>query len=366
MIAQSRASSTDGTEACSENQQCRQEVIVHKSKYSKKQEIAWPMRIQARKGSLAEKKYYYGSALPGKRWEMPEEIARGIDPAPLEDLIFHGGRVVPQMEFQNVYLGETNDWSEDDITSIDIAITLAMQDQDLNNVMVQYFPGPKSLECDPRDSFVRGATKPSRLGEPDVQATIVALFDNGKIKKSNLGGTIFNLILPSGTILTLDDSSSLEGLGGYHGSVQIKRAGRQITLYYSANVFSQMQGRRENGIVAFDQPWKNVVGTLYHEINEFRTDADVRDAIQTGNNDLLGWMSRSGRECGDQPIVAARSLSLIFQEVAVAKSGKRVPVQFLYSNAVHGAEGPIDSPHADVSASARKAVARGKKKTVLR
>jgi len=339
---------------------------VPKSKYSKKQKIAWPMRIQARKGSPAEKKYYYGSALPGKPWEMPEEIAQGIDPAPLEDLIFHGGRVVPQMEFQNVYLGENDDWSEDDITSIDSAITLAMQDQDLNNVMVQYFPGPKSLECDPRGSFVQGETKPSQLGEPDVQATIVALFDNGKIKKSNLEDTVFNLILPSGTVLTLDDSSSLQGLGGYHGSVQVRRGGQQITLYYSANVFSQMQGRRENGIVAFDQPWKNVVGTLYHEINEFRTDADVRDAIQTENNDLLGWMSRSGRECGDQPIVAARSLNLIFQEVAVAKSTKRIPVQFLYSNAVHGAEGPIDSPHADVSAIAGKGGTRGKMKTVSR
>src|SRR5271166_1622113 len=323
--------------------------------------VAQPMRIQARKGSLAEKRYYHNSALPGNRWPMPEEIAPGIDPAPLEDLIFHGGRVVPQMEFQNVYLGETEDWSRNDIESIDSAITLAMRDQDLNNVMEQYFPGA-SLECDPRESFVLEQTKPSQLDEPGVQATVVALFDKAKIKKSNLDDTIFNLVLPPGTVLTLDDSSSLEGLGGYHGSVQIKRGGKPITLYYSANVFSQMQsGRRENGIVAFDQPWKNVVGTLYHEINEFRTDADVRDAIQTGDNDRLGWMSRSGRECGDQPIVAARSLNLIFQEVAVANSRKRVPVQFLYSNAVHGAEGPIDSPHAEVSASARKRGVRGKK-----
>jgi hypothetical protein len=337
----------------------KQEIIMPKSK--SRAAIAWPMRIQARKGSPAEKAYYYHSTLPGNHWPMPEEIAPGIDPAPLEDLIFHGGRVVPQMEFQNIYLGETDDWSENDIESIDRAIMLAMQDQDLNNVMVQYFPGA-GLECDPRDSFVQDETKPSELDEPGVQATVTALFDDGKIKKSNLDDTIFNLILPPGSVLKLDDSSSLQGLGGYHGSVQIKRGGKQITLYYSANVFSQMQGRRENGIVAFNQPWKNVVGTLYHEINEFRTDADVREAIQTENNDFLGWMSRSGRECGDQPIVAARSLSLIFQEVLVAKSVKRVPVQFLYSNAVHGAEGPIDAPHADVSANARRRGTRGRKK----
>jgi hypothetical protein len=291
---------------------------------------------------------------------MPKQIAPGISPAPLEDLIFHGGKVVPQMEYQNVFLGQTSDWAESDIEAIDSAIMLAMQDQDLNNVMVQYFPGA-TLECDSRDSFVLDGARPSELDEPGVQATVIALFKGGKIKKTNLDNTIFNLILPPGSVLTLDDSSSLRGLGGYHGSVQTRSGGTTTTLYYSANVFSQMQGQRENGIVAFDEPWKNVVGTLYHEINEFRTDADVGQAIRTNNNDFLGWMSRSGRECGDQPIVAARALELIFQEVAVARSTKRVPVQFLYSNAVHGAEGPIDAPHADVSARVKRRSARKKK-----
>jgi hypothetical protein len=42
--------------------------------------IAWPMRIQARKGSPAEKAYYYHSTLPGNHWPMPEEIARASIP----------------------------------------------------------------------------------------------------------------------------------------------------------------------------------------------------------------------------------------------------------------------------------------------
>ena len=133
---------------------------------------------------------------------------------------------------------------------------------------------------------------------------------------------------------------------GYHGSVRFQRQGKRVTLYYSANVYSEMLSpTRENGIVVFDQPWKNVVGTLYHELNEFRTDADVKDAIETGNNDFLGWMSRRGHECGDQPIVAAKSLNLVFKEVSVTNGATRVPVQFMYSNAVHGAEGPIVAPH---------------------
>jgi hypothetical protein len=63
-----------------------------------------------------------------------------------------------------------------------------------------------------------------------------------------------------------------------------------------------------SGIPAFDASWKDVFGTLYHEINEFRTDADVRDAIATGNDDgVLGWMGAQG-ETGDQPIVGTGAI----------------------------------------------------------
>jgi hypothetical protein len=306
--------------------------------------VAQPMRIQARKGSAAERSYST-AALPSGSWVMPKAVAPGIDPSPLDDLMFHGGRVIPQMEFQNVYLGSAADWPPGDIEAIDRGITLAMRDRRLNNVMTQYFPGA-ALTCDPRPSIVLGDSKPAQLDEPDVQAAVVTLYDTGTIKKSGLGTAIFNLVLPPGTILRLGGSSSRMGLGGYHGSLHIRRAGKPVTLYYSANVYSQMlPSGQENGIVAFNRSWKNVVGTLYHELNEFRTDADVNDAITTGNNSFLGWTSRRGHEVGDQPIFVASRLNLVFKEVRAAGSGRRVPVQFMYSNAVHGAEGPIATPH---------------------
>ena len=49
---------------------------------------------------------------------------------------------------------------------------------------------------------------------------------------------------------------------------------------------------------------------------------------------------------GDQPIFAANNLNDVFKEVKVSPGNKRAPVQFMYSNAVHGAEGPIANPHA--------------------
>lgn len=313
----------------------------------KKSAPAYMMRIQARPGSPAEALYYQRSALPGAAWPDPREIAPGISPSPLDDLIFHGGKTVPQMGFRNVYLGSSKDWAASDIHLIDSAITRAMQDRRLNNMMVQYFPGA-ALSCDAIASTVLTDQRPVTLDEPDVQAKIIALFEAGALGRRDLDHTIFNLILPPGTTLRLGASSSQEGLGGYHGSVQTRAAGGDVTLYYSANVFSQsLEDGSQNGIVAFDQPWKNVVATLYHELNEFRTDADVHRAIDERNNDLLGWASRQGRECGDQPIFVAASLDEVFQEVSADDGGPRIPTQFMYSNAVHGAEGPIETPHAD-------------------
>ncbi|WP_295994063.1 hypothetical protein, partial [Rugamonas sp.] len=123
-------------------------------------------------------------------------------------------------------------------------------------------------------------------------------------------------------------------------------AAKWVSFRCKSTVFSQrLADGRENGINVFDAPWKNVVATLYHELNEFRTDADVNDAIEHKDNDFLGWNSRSGREVGDQPIFSAGlDLRKVFKEIDDLP-GPPIPVQFLYSNAVHGAEGPIGQPH---------------------
>ena len=309
--------------------------------------ISQPMRIQARPGSRVER-LYMSSGLPQGGWPKPkpEEIAPGVSPKPLDDLIFHGGKLVPQMEFQNIFLGGQASWRAADIDFINASITAAMQDTKLNNVIKQYFVDVASVTCDPRNAIVLEEARPAQLDEPDVKAMVQRLVLAGKLSDSDLDTTIFNLLLPPGTILRLGDANSVDGLGGYHGSVHFSKDGRDVTAYYSANVFSQqLPDGRTNGIPAFDVSWKDVVGTLYHELNEFRTDADVSDAIAQSDNQFLGWMSAQGQEIGDQPIAAATSLALVFKEILSSAGGKRLPVQFLYSNAVHGAEGPIANPH---------------------
>jgi hypothetical protein len=312
----------------------------------KQSRTLYPMKVQIKPNSKAETYYHTARGLPGAPMPMPAALAGGIDPSPLNDLIYHGGKVVPNLHYKNFFVGGTTSWVESDIVSIDTALAAAMRDTNLNNVMKQYFPGVK-ISCDFHGSEILPVAKPKSLDEKGVQALIKKLFTDGQLAGYDLGNSLFNFMLPSGTVLSLDASSSLQGLGGYHGSVHVKKGSVSSTLYYSVGVFSEfLPNRRENGIVVFDKPWKNVVGTFYHELNEFRTDADVDDAIKTNNNDALGWMSRQGEEIGDNPISATNGvLKKVFQEVKLTGKKTTVPVQFMYSNFVHGAEGPIAKPH---------------------
>ncbi len=181
------------------------------------------------------------------------------------------------------------------------------------------------------------------MDEPDVQNKVIDLFDKNLITTTDLDRTVFNLILPPDTILKLNGSSSRNGLGGYHGSVHFQRDGQTRTLYYSANVYSAIRAGRRNGIPFFSAPWKNVVCTLYHELIESQTDPDVGDAIRLNDSRFIGYNSRFGQEIGDQPI-AANSLDKIFKEVMTLPGPRATPVQLIYSNAVHGAEGPEEKP----------------------
>jgi hypothetical protein len=303
---------------------------------------ALPMRIQAMPGSEAEYLYYQSALRHSDIPPQQEALAPGVTAAPQEDLIFRGGKTLPKMGFQNIYLGRSSDFAPGDVDSIDDSITRLMRDDQLKDIIQQYFPN-QTLSYDIAASVILEETKPTEMGEPEVQNKIVELFDRGLILPTDLDRTCFNLVLPPGVVLKLDSSSSLLGLGGYHGSVHFSRGGQPRTLYYSANVYSETQAGRKNGIPFFNQAWKNIVCTLYHELVEFQTDPDVGDAIRQNDLRFIGWNSMSGKEIGDQPLVA-NTLDKIFKEVLTMPDSKPTPVQFMFSNRVHGAEGPNAKP----------------------
>ena len=275
----------------------------------------------------------------------------------------------------NFYVG--GDAWDGDIANIDRALAAAMSDRDLNNVMAQYFTGPITTTF--HGSQTLPGSAPQVMSQGDVEQLATMFYTGGKLAGLDLTSTVFNFMLPPGTVLNTDttttggaqhvaaavkkqpvkrhvivpedDDDSLNGLGGYHGSVHV--SGTDI-VYYAVGVYSQTQADGTvNGIPVFDQPWKNVVATFYHELNEARTDADVEDAIRAGNSpnadSFLGWVSDQGEECGDFPVSeAGGNLAEVFQEVELTDSSGTVPVQFMYSDAVHGPEGPIAEAHAPV------------------
>jgi hypothetical protein len=306
------------------------------------QDFPYPMRIQVAPGSEAEYRHYRTARRRSEDGPAREALAPGVSASPNDDLIFRGGKVLPQMGFQNIYLGHANDFAPGDVESIDDAITRLMRDEQLKSVIQQYFVG-KQLTYDVAPSVILDENRPNEMDEPDVQNKVIDLFDRNLILASDHDRTVFNLVLPPDTILKLNGSSSLAGLGGYHGSVHFSRGGQSRTLYYSANVYSAVRAGRRNGIPFFSTPWKNVVCTLYHELIESQTDPDVNDAIRQHDSRFIGFNSKGGQEIGDQPL-SANSLDRVFKEVLTLPGPRATPVQFLYSNAVHGAEGPAEKP----------------------
>jgi hypothetical protein len=314
-----------------------------------------PLNVFVRPGSKAELASRRYAARERVQLKEPpphsEVIAPGFTPRKSLNLIDHNGKIIRDLVYTNFFVGG-NAWDPQDIQRIDENLEKAMTDQHLNNVLIQYFRGAPNITSTFRPSS-RLSGKPDTISQPEVEALLSQLHSQGKLTGFDFSNTVFNFMLPRGTVLTIDDgsgdaakpkrkgrsepveeeASSLEGLGGFHGSVQMEAT----TLYYAVGVFSE----GANGIDAFDEPWKNVVATFYHELVEARTDADVED-------NRVAWVNneRPSEEIGDIPMtLAGDNLSKVMKEVPLADGSGTVPIQLMWSNAVGAPEGPIASPH---------------------
>ena len=307
------------------------------------------LRIMVAPNTEAEARYYRMRA--ARKASTTERVPQ-IPAHPEYDLKYRGGKLLPGMAFMNLYVGGSGAWQQSDISQIDQALAGAMQDSGLNNVLQQYFQQPITTTV--RSSMVLDGAAAATVSQSDAEQLITSLYTSGKLQGNDFTQTVFNLLLPSGIILNDNGGtgqrtgdrdtavSSLQGLGGYHDEVNV---GGGTTIYYAIGVYSEkLANGQENGVVAFAEPWKNVVATFYHEMCEVRTDPDV-NGTPGWITDPAGGLGNQSAEIGDTPIFeAGNNLSLVFQEVALANGSGTVPIQLMYSNAVHGPEGPVSAP----------------------
>jgi hypothetical protein len=326
----------------------------------------------------------------------PSGLAPGFSPQSAWNLSEEGGRTIADLIFVNCYAGVAGAWADEDVVRIDKALASAFTDAGLQSVIAQYYKGT-DITSKMLPSTRHPAPLPPTVHKNDVEALARELYAKGVLGGSEPADSVINIMLPKGTVLSseptgaapapggregapeappgeeaapeaprgeerapeaegeeaegvggvrgraagavnldADDAvESTEGLGGYHGSVRLEDGTK---IYYAVGVYSE----GSNGIAAFDESWKNVVATFYHELNEARTDPDVEEVNASGNNKLLGWYSATGQgEIGDLPINASGgSLGLVFKEVALADGSGTVPIQIMWSNE---ADGPATS-----------------------
>jgi len=319
---------------------------------------ARPMRVYVRPGSEAERicrRYSAGGAAPTEAPPVADAAAPGFKPRPALNLRDRQGKIITDLVYTNFFVGGSS-WNAQDRDNIDNNLAKAMSDQGLNNVLVQYFRGAANITSTFRPSTLLSGAPPDRLSQSGIEQLVRQMNANGKLNGFDFQNTVFNFMLPRGVVLTTDDddsddkaepkkaepkgeteeaASSLLGLGGFHGSV---RAGGGTRIYYSVGVFSE----GDNGIVAFNQSWKNVVATFYHELVEARTDADVEEGRVAWVNDDV-----PGQEIGDIPMTLAGGANLgkVMKEVPLSDGSGTVPIQLMWSNAVSAPEGPIPAPH---------------------
>jgi hypothetical protein len=298
-----------------------------------------PLNVQAHSNS--------GAWLPNQKWLaqptnasfIEDQIAPGFKPKAKYDLAFFGGTTIADLVVQCFFVDPHNTWTAAEKSATEQALSAAMSDSNLNSIVGQYFQTPISSKV--LASTTLNAATMTTCHQNDIEHVVTTLHDN-KTLQGDFTSTAFCFLLPQGVrLLDAQGDDSYNGLGGYHGSVVCGAD----TIYYAAGVYSDTAESIVNGIPFFKDPWKNVVATFYHELNELRTDADVELSNATGKmKNVLGWYSSHYGEIGDIPMhEAGQHLDKVMKEVPLANGQGTVPVQLMYSNRDHGPAAVVES-----------------------
>lgn len=237
------------------------------------------------------------SGAPRPHLPDPDDVAgtayvAGVQP----DLEYRGGQVLSKPEFVSVYYGSY--WGSTggrrDMAYED-AFAKSLMSSKYMSVWAQYGVG--------KGKFL-GSTWANPVGtvksvtEAKIQQIVAQQIAAGKVAKPD-GRTVYTVFLPPNAVLKADGVSSLDGLGGYHGSYDDPVSGKRV--YYAAIAFSE----GNNGIDFDGVARDNISITASHEWTEAATDPDV-------NNGELGWYDDNYGEVADVPMNQGMSVEDVY------------------------------------------------------
>jgi hypothetical protein len=198
-------------------------------------------------------------------------------------LVDHGGRVLKHVDVTPVYVGRY--WGtkagKADRTFNDAALAALVKDPGMTGIWKEYRAGKGTTQASVEvPDMIR-----TRMTQSQVESLVEQQVLSGKFDTSN-PERVFTLVMPPGCELTTEGgASSRHGLGGYHGSIQVR--GKEV--YYAAVAYSERRPGSLNGIDFTGNPRDNISIVESHEITEAVTDPDVERAERENDVGRLGW-----------------------------------------------------------------------------
>jgi hypothetical protein len=132
------------------------------------------MNVVVARGSLAESIARKWSEVPMGAVAQPGALAGGIPATPDHDLVFRGGKTIPQLNFANCYIGGKAAWNSGDVDNINNAIKAVMTDRRLNNVIDQYFPVGTAISSNFLGSMFLSGSVPTTVSRGDIDALVTS------------------------------------------------------------------------------------------------------------------------------------------------------------------------------------------------
>lgn len=207
-------------------------------------------------------------------------------------LNYYGGGVLDHSEVTNMYIGDYFNTAagQKDVAHNDAAVADLQTNKNFGSVLAQYGVGAGTVG----QSQVLGGTYKSgqHITQAQIEGMLQQAVASGQVKPG--AQSLYNFVLPPNAVLqTSDGSTSLKGVGGFHGSIHTPDG---QTVYYSAIAYS----KGSNGIdFTKGNAQDNISITESHEIAEADTDPNVEDAANSNDWSKLSWYDDQNGEIGD-------------------------------------------------------------------